>query len=151
LQELVSKLRADYKVPSIMVSVHMDGETYFVGEGQSDIENDIAASPDTIYAIASSSKAFVSTALCILADDKLLHLDDPVVKHLPDFEMHDPYMTTHLTIKDALSHRSGLPRHDLVWSNRPDISVTELAYTLKYLPPAFEPRTRMYYQNIMYD
>ncbi|MCL2702841.1 MAG: serine hydrolase [Defluviitaleaceae bacterium] len=150
LDAAVKKLKKDFNVPSIMIGVFKDGETFFCGDGLSDVENRIAATPDTIYAIASSSKPFVSTSLCILADDGKLCLDDPVKKHLPDFEMHDPYMTGHLTIRDAMSHRSGLPRHDLVWMNRRGASLSELAYSLKYLPPAFEPRTKMYYQNIMF-
>ncbi|MCL2006787.1 MAG: serine hydrolase [Treponema sp.] len=150
LTELVRKLKEDFKVPSISVSVFKDGETFFVNEGLSDIDKSIKATPDTIYAIASSTKAFAATSIAILADEKKLNLDDPVKKHLKDFKMHDPYMTDHLTIKDALSHRGGLPRHDMVWFNRPDLTLKELAYTLKHLPPSFEPRTRMYYQNIMF-
>lgn len=150
LSQLIEKLRKDFDVPSIMVSVHKDGETFFCGGGLADVENNYEATPDTIYAIASASKAFIATALCILADEGKLTLDDPVKKHLPDFAMHEEYMTNNLTIRDALGHRSGLPRHDLTWLNNPNITIYEIIDNLKHLPLAFPPRARMHYQNHMF-
>ena len=150
LNQIIETLRKDFNVPSIMVSVHKDGKSFFCGGGLADVENNYTATPDTIYAIASSSKAFIATALCILADENKLSLDDTVKKHLPDFEMNDEYMTTHLTIRDALGHRSGLPRHDLTWLNNPHITIYEIIRRLKYLPVAFPPRSRMHYQNHMF-
>lgn len=137
-------------MPSIMASVHTKGKTIFVGGGKSDIEKGRDATPDTVYAIASASKAFIATALHILAEEGKLKLDEPVKKYLPDFKLFDPYMTGHLTTRDALGHRSGLPRHDLMWLNLPDISLREIVRRLRYLPPAFEPRARMHYQNHMF-
>jgi len=151
LNLIAEKLRKDFHVPSITASVHTKGETFFISSGTSDIENNYSATPNTIYAIASASKAFIATALCILADEGKLSLDDPVVKHMPDFAMHDPYMTKHLTIRDALGHRSGLPRHDLMWFNQPNLTVHEIVERIQYLPPAFEPRARMHYQNLMFS
>ena len=150
LNRIIEKLRDDFNVPSIMVSVHKDGETFFCGGGLADVENNLTATPDTIYAIASASKAFAATALCILADEKKLNLDDTVKKHMPDFEMHDAYLSENLTIRDALGHRTGLPRHDLTWLHKPDITMYDLVKRLKYLPAAFPLRTRMHYQNHMF-
>ena len=150
LSQLITKLRKDFNVPSIAVSVHKDGETFFFADGLADVENKYEATPDTIYAIASSSKAFIATALCILADEGKLTLDDSVKSHLPDFEMHDKYMSAHLSIRDALGHRSGLPRHDLTWLNNPHITLHEVIRRLRFLPVAFPPRTRMHYQNHMF-
>ncbi|MCL2564709.1 MAG: serine hydrolase [Defluviitaleaceae bacterium] len=150
LEKIIEKLRKDFNVPSIMVSVYKDGKTFFCGGGLADVDNNYEAAPDTIYAIASSSKAFIATALCILADENKLNLDDTVKTHLPDFEMHDDYMTSHLTIRDALGHRSGLVRHDLTWLNNPHITIYEVIRRLKYLPVAFPPRSRMHYQNHMF-
>ena len=61
-----------------------------------------------MYAIGSSTKAFVAAALCILCDDGKLTLDDPVKKHIPEFEMYDSYVTENLTVRDILCHRCGL-------------------------------------------
>ena len=133
-----------------MVSVFKDGEAFFCGGGLSNVEQNLPADENTIYAIASASKAFIATALCILCDDGKLDLDKPVKTYLPDFEMYDPYMTTHLTVRDALGHRSGLPRHDIMWLNDRDVTIYDIVHRLRYLPPAFEPRARMHYQNMMF-
>ena len=108
------------------------------------------ADENTIYAIASASKAFIATAVCILCDEGKCDLDKPVKAYLPDFEMYDSYMTEHLTVRDALGHRSGLPRHDIMWLNDRDITIYDVVHRLRYLPPAFEPRARMHYQNLMF-
>ena len=150
LNQIIEKLRKDFNVPSIMVSVYKDGETFFCGGGLADVENNYEATPDTIYAIASVSKAFIATALCILADDGKLSLDDVVKKHLPNFEMNTEYITNNLTIRDALGHRSGLPRHDLTWLNTPELTLGEIIDRLKFLPLAFPHRARMHYQNHMF-
>ena len=150
LNQIIEKLREDFNVPSIMVSVYKDGETVFCGGGLADVENNYEATPDTIYAIASVSKAFIATALCILVDDGKLSLDDTVKKHLPNFEMSTEYITNNLTIRDALGHRSGLPRHDLTWLNNSEMTLGEIIDSLKFLPLAFPHRARMHYQNHMF-
>ena len=150
LNQIIEGIREKYHVPSIVVSVHKDGESFFCGGGLANVEENAPADENTIYAIASASKAFIATALCILCDDGKCDLDKPVKTYLPDFEMYDSYMTEHLTIRDALGHRSGLPRHDMMWLNDRDITIYDVVYRLRYLPPAFEPRARMHYQNLMF-
>ncbi len=150
LDAAIEKIRADYHIPSVMVSVHKDGESFFCGGGLANVETGEKADENTIYAIASASKAFIATALCILCDDGRLSLDAPVKDYLPDFEMYDRYMTYHLTVRDALGHRSGLPRHDMLWLNDRSITIYDIVHRLRYLPPAFEPRARMHYQNEMF-
>ncbi len=150
LNEIIAGIREKYHVPSIMVSVHRDGETFYCGGGLANVEEKLPADENTIYAIASASKAFIATALCILCDEGKLELDKPVKTYLPDFEMYDSYMTEHLTVRDALGHRSGLPRHDILWLNDRDITIYDIVHRLRYLPPAFEPRARMHYQNLMF-
>ena len=150
LNQIIEKLRKDFNVPSIMVSVHKDGKTFFCGGGLADIENNHEATPDTIYGVASVSKSFTATALCILADEQKLCLDDTVKKYLPDFRMHDVYRTENLTIRDALGHRSGLARYDLTWLHRQDITMYDFVRNLQYLPATFPMRARMHYQNHMF-
>ena len=117
LQETIDRLRTAHHTPSIQVSVTRDGETFYVGAGQANLETGALADDNTIYAIASASKAFIAIALRILADEGKLELDKPVKTYMPEFAMYDPYMTEHLTNRDALGHRSGLPRHDVMWVN----------------------------------
>ena len=150
INQIIEKLRKDFNVPSIVASVHKDGETFFCGGGLADVENNYEATPDTIYGLASVSKTFTATAICILADEGKLNLDDPVKKHLPDFEMHDSYRTENLTIRDALGHRSGLARFDLSWLHQPDLTMYDFVHNLRYFPATFPMRARLHYQNHMY-
>lgn len=150
LEKAIKQIRERYHVPAIMVGVCKDGESFFIGEGAADIEKNNIADENTLFDIGSATKAFTATSLCILADEGLLCLDDPVKKYIPEFAMYDSYMTEHLTIRDALTHRSGLTRHEVVRKNLTECTIDEIVHKLRYLPPAFEPRTRFSYQNTMY-
>ena len=66
------------------------------------------ADEKTLYAIASNTKAFISAAIGILVEEGKLDWDDPVVQHLPHFELYDPYVTANTTVRDLLCHRVGL-------------------------------------------
>jgi len=150
LDQVIEEMRSTWHVPSIMLSVTRGGETFYCGGGIADIRTGAPVNEHSIYAIASASKAFIATAICMLVDEGRLSLDQPVKELLPDFEMFDPYMTEHLTMRDAMSHRSGLPRHDLTWYLHPEFTMRDLVHKLRYMPPAYEPRTRMHYQNHMF-
>lgn len=150
LNAVIEEMKATWHIPSIMMSVTRKGETFYCGGGVADLTTGAAADEHTLYAIASASKAFIATAVCMLVDEGKLRLDQPVKELLPDFEMFDPYMTEHLTMRDAMSHRSGLPRHDLTWYLQPHLNIRQLVHNLRYMPPAYEPRTRMHYQNHMF-
>lgn len=154
MQEKITRLMQQtmekFSTPSLSVSVLHQGKEYHIALGKADVEADVAATPDSIYCIGSSTKAFIATALCILADEGKLDLDAPVKNILPWFRMYDPYMTENLTPRDALSHRSGMPRHDLTWLNTPTRTTRQLVNGLAWLPPAFTPRTRFHYQNHMF-
>ena len=150
LNAVIEEMKAAWHIPSIMMSVTCKGETFYCGGGMADVAAQTSANEHTLYAIASASKAFIATAVCMLVDEGKLTLDQPVRQLLPDFEMYDPYMTEHLTMRDAMSHRSGLPRHDLTWYLQPHLNIRQLVHNLRYMPPAYEPRTRMHYQNHMF-
>ncbi|MBQ9966911.1 MAG: beta-lactamase family protein, partial [Clostridia bacterium] len=151
LDLVIADMMSTFKVPSIMVSVSRGGETFYCGGGIADLETGAKADENTIYAIASASKAFIATSICMLADEGKLSLDEPVKTYLPGFKMYDTYMTEHLTMRDAMSHRSGLPRHDVTWVVHPELNIRDLVYMLRYMEPAFAPRARMNYQNHMFS
>ncbi|MBQ5813677.1 MAG: serine hydrolase [Clostridia bacterium] len=151
LDLVIADMMSTFKVPSIMVSVSRGGETFYCGGGIADLETGAKADENTIYAIASASKAFIATSICMLADEGKLSLDEPVKTYLPGFKMYDSYMTEHLTMRDAMSHRSGLPRHDVTWVVHPELNIRDLVHMLRYMEPAFEPRARMNYQNHMFS
>jgi len=134
-------------------AVMVDGKVVYTGAFGS-IEEGKAAqvTPDTLFPIASISKAFTTTALAMLVDEGKLAWDDPVRKYIPEFAMYDPWVSEHFTVRDALTHRSGLPlgAGDLtIW---PDGNATpaDVISSLKYLRPTTGFRDGYAYDNLLY-
>jgi CubicO group peptidase (beta-lactamase class C family) len=106
---------------------------------------------NTVFAIASNSKAFTTASLAILIDEKKLSWDDKVSKYLPDFQMYDPWVTSELTIRDLVTHRVGLDTFsgDLLWYET-TYSADEILKRVRFLPKVSSFRTRYGYQNLMF-
>lgn len=115
------------------------------------ITDSLPVDEHTLFAIASNSKAFTAAALAILIDEGKVKWDDPVTKYLPDFQMYDPYVTREMTVRDLLSHRSGLVTFggDLLWY-KTTYTPEEVLYRIRFLKPAYSFRARYGYQNIMF-
>lgn len=150
LEKLILETKESFHVPGISVSVMKDNEKMHYGFGFADCEENTEAASDTVYCIGSSTKAFIATALCILAEEGRIDIDMPVKTYLTEFQMYDGYSTEHLTVRDALSHRSGLPRHDTSWLNTPARTTAEQVAALAYMEPAWPLRYRFHYQNHMF-
>jgi CubicO group peptidase (beta-lactamase class C family) len=147
--EFMAKALADFKVPGVAVAVVKDGQVILAeGFGLRDIKNNLKVTPQTVFAIGSSSKAFTAATVGILADDGKLEWDKPVREYLPTFKLWDDIAAAHMTPRDLLCHRSGLPRHDLMWYASP-LSRQELFNRLAYLEPSREFRSFWQYQNLM--
>src|SRR5690606_926380 len=110
-----------------------------------------AVDADTLFAIASNSKAFTTAALAILVDEGKLKWDDPVRKYLPEFELYDRYVSEQMTVRDLVCHRSGLDTFsgDLLWYET-NYSAEEIVRRAKLLPPTSSFRSKYGYQNLMY-
>ncbi len=148
--DFVESARSAWKVPGCAIGIVVDGEIVFAqGFGQRDIENNKPVTTRTLFAIGSCSKAFTSFLLGTLADEGKLDWDRPVISYLPEFRLFDDYATVHITPRDLVTHRSGLPRHDLVWYNS-SASRTELMERLRYLPPTRGLREQFQYNNLMF-
>ncbi len=119
------------------------------GYGVRDIGADAPVDDETLFAVASTSKAFTVAALGMLVDEGLIAWDDPVTDHLPGFQLSDPYVTREITVRDLLSHRSGLPRGDRLWYGSP-FDRDEVIRRVRYLEPAWSFRSAYGYQNIMF-
>src|SRR5687768_3998674 len=107
-----------WKGPGMAVAVVKNDKLVFArGYGSRELGKDAPVNENTVFAIASNSKAFTTAALAILVDDKKLAWDDKVSKYLPDFKMYDPWVTSELTIRDLVTHRVGLDTFsgDLLW------------------------------------
>jgi CubicO group peptidase (beta-lactamase class C family) len=138
----------------LAVAVIQDGRVVFEkGYGYRDRENKLPVTPKTIFAIGSNSKAFTSLALAMLHDEGRVRFDVPVRTYLPDFRLSDDAIASQATLTDLLSHRVGLPRHDLMWYLTL-FTEDQLYEKLRYLPfnsdPAMGFRKSFQYNNLMY-
>ena len=142
-----------FAVPGIAVGIVKDGHLVFArGYGVRAVGQAAAVDPDTMFAIGSNTKAFTSAALAILVDEGKLRWDDRVIDYLPDFRMWDPYVTREFTIRDVLTHRSGLGlgAGDLMFVTPTDFTRRDIIHGLRYLKPASSFRSQFAYDNLMY-
>lgn len=150
IDPVVTAMMAEWHVPGLALGVIKDGQVlYAKGYGYRDVEQKLPVTPRTLMAIGSNSKSFTTVLLGMLVDQKKLAWDTPVVTYLPDFKLQDDYATQHMTPRDLVSHRSGLPRHDLLWYGR-HFSRPELFARLRFLEPSASFRAIWQYQNLMF-
>lgn len=138
--------------PGMAIAIVKDDKVaYAKGFGLRELGKDGKIDPDTVFAIASNSKAFLTATIAILVDEKKLNWEDKVSKYLPEFEMYDPWVTSELTIRDLVTHRVGLDTFsgDLLWyetTYKPE----EILARVKHLRPVSSFRSRYGYQNLMF-
>lgn len=123
------------------------------GYGVTSVNRKEKVDENTLFAIASNSKAFTTTALAMLVDEGKLQWDDKVVAHVPEFTMYDPYLTANFTIRDLLTHRSGLGlgAGDLMFfPDGSDFTVADVLKSFQYQKPVSPFRTKFDYDNLLY-
>jgi CubicO group peptidase (beta-lactamase class C family) len=146
------KTRADWNVPGMAIAIVKDDKVIFAkGYGIRKLGKNERVDENTLFAIASNSKAFTTAALAILADENKINWDDKVIKHLPEFELADAYVTREMTVRDLVSHRSGFDTFsgDLLWYET-TYNDDEILKRLRYLKPKTSFRSSYGYQNLMY-
>ena len=149
-EEYVNKALKDWGVPGVAIAIVKDDRVVFAkGFGVRELNKPEPVDEHTLFAIGSSSKAFTAASIAMLVDEGKLKWDDPATKHLPGFQLFDPYSTRELTITDLLSHRSGLTRGDLLWYGSA-YDRNEVLRRVRYLKPSWSLRSRYGYQNIMF-
>ena len=150
--EYVEQTRKAWNVPGVAIAIVKDDKVIYArGFGVLETGKPDQVDENTIFAIGSNTKLFTSTALGMLVQEKKLSWDDRITKYLPELELYDPYVTHQLTIRDSLSHRSGLGTWagDLVaWGSRHNRK--ELLRRVRYLKPVFPFRSGYGYSNIMF-
>ena len=145
IADLAQKAINTFNLPSLGIGVYHKGESFSHVYGQ--------AEQDNLYPLASISKTFFATAVCQLADEGKINLDDPLKMSWPELKLEDKYAEDHLTWRDALSHQSGLPAHDLMRftnMNKHDLSLKEKAEHVGHLKPNHELRYKMQYSNLVF-
>jgi CubicO group peptidase (beta-lactamase class C family) len=140
-----------WQVPGMAVSVVSSDEVLFQrGFGTTALDDGVKVDEHTQFAIASTTKAMVVTGLLMLVDEGKLSLDDPIVKHIPELHFSDPLLTEQLMVRDLLAHRTGLPSTDF-WTFFQDMPLDEQIRRLESVPVAAPLRTRLIYQNTMFE
>ncbi len=149
--DFVARAIEEWNVPGSAIAVVAGGEVVFAeGFGLRDVERQLPMTPDTLFAIGSTTKAFTATLLGTLVDEGLLAWDAPLTTFLPEFRLSDPTATQLMTPRDLVTHRSGLPRHDLLWYNNNESTRAELVARLAHLELSEQPRAKFQYNNLMF-
>jgi len=142
---------AAWQVPGCAIAAVQDGRIVLAsGWGQRDLDTTLPVTSATLFAIGSTTKAFTAATVGALVDDGLLDWERPLRDYVPELRLSDPVVTDRLTVVDLLSHRSGLPRHDMVWLGFPDRSRAELVRRLRFLPLSKDLRQAFQYCNLGY-
>lgn len=149
----IAALMANGGPPGMSVAIVEDGKVTFAkGYGVKRLGGSDAVDANTIFEIGSVTKGFTSAALAILVDEGKIGWDDRVIDHLPEFRMYDAWVTREFTVRDLLTHRSGLGlgAGDLTIVPRTDLTRDEIVASLRYLKPVSSFRTTFSYNNLLY-
>ncbi|THD81683.1 MAG: serine hydrolase [Phenylobacterium sp.] len=153
IDRLAARIQQTFDVPGMSVAIVKDGKVLFAkGYGVRAAGQPDKVDADTLFGIGSNTKAFTVAALAMLVDEGKLGWDDKVIDRLPGFRLSDPYVTRELTIRDLLTHRSGLGlgSGDLMLFPASDFTRAEIIHNLRYFPPASSFRSKFAYDNLLY-
>ena len=149
---LIDAVLAQYHLPGIAVGVIDDGKVVYT-RTMGKLESGRPIDTDTLFKIASNSKAMTATLLARLVEEGKLHWDDPVTKYLPSFRMYDPWVTANMQVGDLLVHHSGLPEGAgdlMLWPEPNQFTPEDVLRGLRYLKPAYSFRAGYAYDNTLY-
>jgi CubicO group peptidase (beta-lactamase class C family) len=152
LDDYFRKMVAEWDIPSASIGIIKDGELVFTGNyGVLKAGKEDTPDANTLYAIASNSKAFTSAIIGMLVQEGKMDWNDPVRKYLPYFDLYDPWVSEHATIRDILSHRVGLGTFsgDNIWY-KSELPAKEFIKRYKHVPQAFPFRSGYGYSNLMF-
>lgn len=148
----VAKAARDWQVPGLAIAIVKDDSLVFAkGYGVIELGKPAPVNEHTRFAIGSTTKAMTSAALAMLVDEGKLQWDERVIDILPGLQLYDSYATHELTVRDLLTHRSGLPDTDLLWIiPQNNLSMEEMIRRLRYVKPESSFRSHWDYQNVVY-
>jgi CubicO group peptidase (beta-lactamase class C family) len=153
LDSYVARVLKTFQVPGLSVAIVKGGKIVLAkGYGVRKLGAPSPVDENTLFGIGSNTKAFTSAALATLVDAHKISWDDPVYQRLPGFQMYDPYVSHEMTIRDLLTHRSGmgLGEGDLLFWPHTTFSRDDIIYRLRFMKPASSFRSRFAYDNLMY-
>ncbi len=146
----MEKTLKDWNAPGIGVGIVVGDKLVFAkGYGYRDYEKKLPVTAQTMYTIASNTKLFTAVSAGMLVEEGKLTWDRPIKESVPTIEFYNSNLNNTITLRDMLSHRTGITRHDSIWY-KSDYSTKELFERLKYLEPKESPRQIFLYNNMMY-
>jgi CubicO group peptidase (beta-lactamase class C family) len=147
----MERLVRDWNVPGIGVSILKNEEVLLArGYGHRDYTNKLPFTPATVFPIASNTKLFTAVAAGLLVDRGLLSFDRPIRDFVPSLSFYDKALDEAVTLRDMLGHRTGVPRHDMIWYEA-RLSPKQLFERIKFMKPAAPLRSKFIYNNMMYE
>jgi CubicO group peptidase (beta-lactamase class C family) len=148
--QTIEKILKDWNVPGCGIGIVVkDKLVYAKGFGYRDLERKFPVTSSTLFQIASNTKLFTATSVGFLVEEGKLDWDKPVKKYVPQIEFYNDELNANVTIRDMLSHRTGISRHDNIWY-KSDFTRQQLFDRIKYLEPSIPLRSGFLYNNLMY-
>lgn len=150
IDRYLDSLLKDWNIPGLALGiVYKDQLIYAKGYGYRDVEKKLTVDSKTIFPIASNTKLFTATAAAMLAEEGKLSLDKPARTYLPSLNFNNDELNTKVTLRDMLSHRTGLPRYDGIWVASP-FTRKETVAKVAYMKPILGFREGYIYNNMMF-
>src|ERR1700674_5785968 len=147
----MEKVLKDWNAPGVGVGIVVNDKLVFAkGYGYRDYEKKLPFTPKTLQQIASNSKLFTAVAAGMLVEEGKLTWDKPIRDSVPTIQFYNDQLNNNVTLRDMLSHRTGVARHDLIWFKSP-FTRKELFDRLKYLEPQEPMRQAFLYNNLMFS
>jgi CubicO group peptidase (beta-lactamase class C family) len=145
----LEKARIDWRVPGLSVAIVRDGAlVYAKGFGVANVDTRAPVTADTLFNAGSTTKAFTAAGIAILVDQKKLDWDAPVTDYIPNFRLGQSGDYGSTSLRDMMSHRTGLARHDLLWYNNKDLSLADLVTRVRHLETFAPLRAAYQYNNL---
>lgn len=150
LDEHIEQVREQWKVPGLAIAiVQGDSVVFAKGYGVKELGKPDRVDENTLFSIGSSGKSMTAAVTAMLVDEGKMRFDEPVWTHLPDFGVADPYVSRNATIRDLLSHRTGLENATAVWYGSTMTRAELIKHRFRFLQQQFGFRSRMLYNNLM--
>jgi CubicO group peptidase (beta-lactamase class C family) len=150
LRAHIERRLTETKVPGLGVGILKDGKVILAqGFGVRDTKTGEPINPQTAFLIGSSTKPFTTTAIAMLVDDGLLEWDTPVQRYMPSFAVNDEYVSSHITLADMTSHRSGVPESEISWMGS-TLSRADMVASMREADLNVGFRTKFQYNNTMF-
>ena len=150
LDTFINRVLKEWKAVGVSVAVVEKNKVLLAkGYGYRDLDKKLPVTDETLFAIGSCTKAFTSTLLGMLVSEGKLDLDKPVNQYIPGLRFYNDALTSQVTTRDMMSHRTGLPRHDMSWYGS-SVSRDSLVYRIRYFQPSATLREKWQYNNYMF-